>query len=146
MKKLLITLILTPGLLISQNACKTCSEFSKSNNWSDFLECVSEKIKIENNINDYMCRASSYGFAFGSSDSIKSFNKKGKYIQKKEALDLAIKDYDIVIELDSTFANGMPFKLRSEIKKQLGKNYCEDLKKYCRITKRCNEYERECQK
>ena len=67
-------------------------------------------------------------------------------LSKDQALDLAIKDYDIVIELDSTFANGMPFKLRSEIKKQLGKNYCEDLKKYCRITKRCNEYERECQK
>ena len=122
MKKLLLILILTPSMLIAQNACKTCSEFSKSKEWSKFIECVTNKIEQDGNINDYMCRATSYGFAFANLDSIKSFYKEDEYIIKEEALNLALVDFNKVIELDSNFARGIPFKLRAEMKKQLGKN------------------------
>ena len=59
MKKLLLILILTPSLLIAQNACKECSKFSKSKEWSKFMECVTKKLEQEGNINYYMCRAKS---------------------------------------------------------------------------------------
>tara|TARA_B100000427_G_C15076117_1_gene406317 strand:+ start:52 stop:492 length:441 start_codon:yes stop_codon:yes gene_type:complete len=144
MKKILLILILTPTILIAQNACKTCSEFSKSKEWSKFIECVTKKIDQDGNINDYMCRATSYGFAFANLDSIKSFYKEDEYIVKKEALNLALIDFNKIIELDSTFANGIPFKLRSEIMKQLGRNYCNDMKRYCKMTNQCKDYEREC--
>ena len=146
MKKLLLILILTPSMLIAQNACKTCSEFSKSKEWSQFMKCVTKEIEKTSNISDYMCRATSYGFVFASLDSIDSFYNDGEYILKEEALNLALKDFNTIIKIDSTFANGIPFKLRSEMKKQLGKDYCNDMKMYCKITKRCEDYERECQK
>ena len=146
MKKLFFVLILTPTLLIGQNACKECSEFSKSKEWSKFIECVTNKIEQDGNINDYMCRATSYGFAFANLDSIKSFYKEDEYIIKEEALNLALIDFNKIIELDSTFANGIPFKLRAEMKKQLGRNYCDDMKRYCRMTNKCEDYERDCKK
>ena len=146
MKKLLLILILSPSILIAQNACQTCSEFSKSKEWSQFMKCVTNKIEKNNHISDYMCRATSYGFVFANLDSIESFYKEGEYILKEEALNLALTDFNTIIKIDSTFANGIPFKLRSEMKKQLGKDYCNDMKKYCKITSRCEDYERECQK
>tara|TARA_Y100000766_G_scaffold247096_1_gene228007 strand:+ start:324 stop:725 length:402 start_codon:yes stop_codon:yes gene_type:complete len=133
-------------MLIAQNACKTCSEFSKSKEWSKFFQCVTKKIEKDSNITDYMCRATSYGFAFGNLDSIKSFYEEDEYIIKEEALYLALIDLNKIIELDSIFANGIPFKIRAEMKKQLGKNYCDDFKKYCRITKKCEDYEKDCKK
>ena len=146
MKTLLLILILTPSMLMAQSACKTCSEFSKSKEWSKFMQCVTKKIEQDGNINDYMCRATSYGFAFTNLDSIKSFYKEDEYIIKEEALDLALIDFNTIIELDSTFANGIPFKLRAEMKKQLGRNYCNDMKRYCRMTNKCEDYERDCKK
>ena len=146
MKKLLLILILTPSMLIAQNACKTCSEFSKSKEWSKFIECVTNKIEQDGNINDYMCRATSYGFAFANLDSIKSFYKEDEFIIKEESLNLALIDFNKIIELDSTFANGIPFKLRGEMKKQLGRNYCDDMRRYCRMTNKCEDYERDCKK
>ena len=86
----------------------------------------------------------SYGFAFANLDSIKSFYKEDEYITKEEALNLALVDFNKVIELDSNFARGIPFKLRAEMKKQLGKNYCDDMKIYCRITNKCEEYYKQC--
>ena len=88
MKKLLLILILTPSMLIAQNACKECSEFSKSKEWSKFIECVTKKIDQDGNINDYMCRATSYGFIFANLDSIRSFYKEDEYIIKEEAVNL----------------------------------------------------------
>ena len=44
MKKLLLILILSPSILIAQDACQTCSEFSKSKEWSKFIDCVSKKL------------------------------------------------------------------------------------------------------
>ena len=146
MKKLLLILILTPAMLIAQNACKTCSELSKSKEWSKFIECVTKKIEQNGNINDYLCRATSYGFAFANLDSIKSFYKEDEYIMKEEALNLALIDFNKIVELDSTFANGIPFKLRAEMKKQLERNYCDDMKRYCRMTNKCEDYERDCKK
>ena len=146
MKKLLLILILTPSILIAQNACKTCSEFSKSKEWSKFIECVTNKIEQDGNINDYMCRATSYGFIFANLDSIDSFYNDGEYILKEEALNLALKDFNTIIKIDSTFANGIPFKLRSEVKKKLGKDHCNDMKIYCKLTNKCEDYERDCQK
>ena len=146
MKKILLILILLPSILISQNACKTCSEFSTSKEWSKFIECVTKKIEQDDNINDYMCRATSYGFAFANLDSIKSFYKEDEYIIKEEALNLALIDFNRIIELDSTFANGIPYKLRAEMKKQLGKNYCDDMKRYCRMTNKCEDYILDCKK
>ena len=146
MKKLLLILILTPSMLIAQNACKACSEFSKSKEWSKFIECVTKKIDQDGNINDYMCRATSYGFIFANLDSIKSFYKKDEYILKEEAVNLALIDFNQIIELDSTFANGISFKLRAEMKKQLGRNYCDDMKRYCKITNQCEDYEKDCKK
>ena len=143
MKKLLLILILTPSMLIAQNACKACSEFSKSKEWSKFIECVTKKIDQDGNLNDYMCRATSYGFIFANLDSIKSFYKKNEYIIKEEAVNLALIDFNKIIELDSTFANGIPFKLRAEMKKQLGKNYCDDMKSYCKTSEQCDYYEKE---
>ena len=144
MRKILIILILAPNILIAQNACKTCSNFSKTEDWNQFMQCVTKEIQQNKNINDYMCRAMSYGFAFANLDSIKS--KEDKYLLKEEALNLSLIDFNTIIKIDSTFANGIPFKLRSEMKKQLGKDYCNDMKMYCKITKRCEDYERECQK
>ncbi|MEC7646456.1 MAG: hypothetical protein VX689_03110 [Bacteroidota bacterium] len=144
MKKILIILVLAPGILIAQNACKTCSEFSKTEEWSKFMQCVTKEIEKDNNINDYMCRAISYGFAFSNLNSIES--NDGKKILKKEALNLALQDFNTIIKLDSTFANGIPFKLRSEVKKQLGKDHCNDMKIYCQLTNRCEDYEKDCQK
>ena len=146
LKKILLILILTPTILIAQNACKTCSEFSKSKEWSKFINCVTKKIEQYANINDYMCRATSYGFAFASLDSIKSFYKKDEYIIKEEALNLALIDFNKIIELDSTFANGMPFKLRAEMKRQLRRDYCDDMRKYCKMTNECEDYETNCKK
>ena len=45
MKKLLFIFILAPSMLIAQNACKTCSEFSKSKEWSQFMKCVTKEIE-----------------------------------------------------------------------------------------------------
>ena len=146
MKKLLSILILTPSMLIAQNACKTCSKFSKLKEWNQFMQCVTKKIEQKSNINDYMCRATSYGFAFAGLDSIKSFYKEDEYIIKEEALNLALLDLNKIIALDSTFANGIPFKLRAEMKKQLGENYCNDMKIYCKMTNKYENYERECKK
>ena len=146
MKKLLLILILTPTMLIAQNACKICSEFSKLKEWSKFIECVTKKIDQDGNINDYMCRATSYGFAFTNLDSIKSFYKEDEYIIKEEALNLALIDFNKIVELDSTFANGIPFKLRAAMKKQLRINYCDDMKRYCKMTNQCEEYEKDCKK
>ena len=146
MKKILLILILTPSMLIAQNACKACSEFSKSKEWSKFIECVTKKIDQDGNINDYMCRATSYGFIFANIDSIRSFYKEDEYIIKEEAVNLALIDFNKIIELDSTFANGIPFKLRAEMKKQLGRNYCDDMKRYCKMTTQCEDYEKDCKK
>ena len=103
-----------------------------------------KKIDQDGNINDYMCRATSYGFAFANLDSVKSFYKEDEYLIKEEALNLALIDFNTIIELDSTFANGIPFKLRAEMKKQLGRNYCNDMKSYCKISDQCDDYEKEC--
>ena len=146
MQKILLILILAPSMLIAQNACKTCSEFSKSKEWSKFMQCVTKKIEQDGNINDYMCRATSYGFAFTNLDSIKSFYKEDEHIIKEEALNLALIDFNKIVELDSTFANGIHFKLRSAMKKQLGINYCDDMKRYCKMTNQCEEYEKDCKK
>ena len=80
MKKLFFVLILIPTFLIGQNACKECSEFSKSKEWSQFMKCVTKEIEKTSNISDYMCRATSYGFAFANLDSIRSFYKEEEYI------------------------------------------------------------------
>ena len=101
MKKLLFIFILAPSMLIAQNACKTCSEFSKSKEWSQFMKCVTKKIEKNSNISDYMCRATSYGFIFASLDSIDSFYKDGEYILKEEALNLALTDFNTIIKNDS---------------------------------------------
>ena len=108
------------------------------------MKCVTKEIEKTSNISDYMCRATSYGFVFASLDSIDSFYKEDEYIIKEEALNLALVDFNKVIELDSNFARGIPFKLRAEMKKQLGKNYCDDMKIYCRITNKCEEYYKQC--
>ena len=71
----------------------------------------------DGNINDYMCRATSYGFTFANRDTIKSFYKEDEYIIKEEALKRALIDFNKIIELDSTFANGIPFKYRAEMKR-----------------------------
>lgn len=144
MKKILIILILFPSILIAQNACKKCANFSKTEDWNKFIECVTQEIQQNKNINDYMCRAMSYGFAFANVDSIKS--KENKYLLKKEALNSSLMDFDTIIRIDSTFANGIPFKLRSEIKKQLGIDHCNDMKIYCNLTNKCEDYKRDCQK
>ena len=144
MKKILIILILAPCILTAQNACKTCSNFSKSEDWSKFMQCVTKEIQQNKNINDYMCRAMSYGFAFANQDSI--ISKEGKYLLKEEALNLSLIDFNTIIKIDSTFAYGIPFKLRSEVKKKLGKDHCNDMKIYCKLTNKCEDYERDCQK
>ena len=63
-----------------------------------------KKIEQDGNINDYMCRATSYGFAFANLDSIKSFYKEDEYIMKEEALNLALIDFNRIIELLFLFA------------------------------------------
>ena len=146
MKIKLLVLVLTPIISIAQNACKACSELSKTKQWFRFIECVTHRIEQDGNINDYMCRATSYGFAFANRDTIKSISKEDEYIIKEEALKRALIDFNKIIELDSTFANGIPFKLRAEMKKQLGVNYCNDMKRYCRISNKCEDYERDCNK
>ena len=144
MKIKLLFLVLLPTMSIAQYACKKCSVFSKSKQWFQFIDCVTNEIEQYGNINDYMCRATSYGFAFANRDTIISFYKKDEYIIKEEGLKRALIDFNKIIEIDSTFANGIPFKFRAEMNKQLGGNYCNDMKRYCRISNRCEDYERYC--
>ena len=47
-------------MLIAQNACKICSEFSKSKEWNKFMQCVTKKIEQDGSINDYMDKTTSY--------------------------------------------------------------------------------------
>ena len=69
-KKILFLLFLIPIAGFSQNACKKCSPFSATNNWSELLFCLSDEIKKSENINVYICRVHCYGAIFQNTDSL----------------------------------------------------------------------------
>ena len=120
MRKFYFILLLFPFFGFSQNACKKCSIFSANNNWSKLILCISDEIKKTENINDYMCRVQCFGAIFQKTDSITlEINSIKKYYSKKDILMLSIDDLDRIIQKDSLFANGIPFKQRQHIKKLL---------------------------
>ena len=120
MRKFYFILLLFPFFGFSQNACKKCSIFSANNNWSKLILCISDEIKKTENINDYMCRVQCFGAIFQKTDSITlEINSSKKYYSKKDILMLSIDDLDRIIQKDSLFANGIPFKQRQHIKKLL---------------------------
>ena len=120
MKKLYFIILLFPFFGHSQNACKKCSNFSANNNWSKLILCVSDEINKTENINDYMCRVQCFGAIFQKTDSITlEINSSKKYYSKKDILMLSIDDLDRIIQKDSLFANGIPFKQRQHIEKLL---------------------------
>ena len=121
MKKLIVFVLLTfPIIGLSQNACKKCSQFSATNNWSELLLCLSDEIKKSENINDYMCRVQCYGLIFQSEDSLllETDNIK-KFYSKRDILNLTMIDLDYIIKKDSLFANGLPSNQRMQIKNLL---------------------------
>ena len=82
--------------------------------------CISDEIKKTENINDYMCRVQCFGAIFQKTDSITlEINSIKKYYSKKDILMLSIDDLDRIIQKDSLFANGIPFKQRQHIEKLL---------------------------
>lgn len=120
MKKFCFILLLIPFFGLSQNACKKCSEFSANNNWSKLLLCISTEIEKTENINDYMCRVQCYGAIIQNTDSINLYLENDKkYYSKKQILNLSITDLNVIIQKDSLFANGVPFKQRLNIEKLL---------------------------
>ncbi|MDC3133319.1 hypothetical protein OA958_00605 [Bacteroidota bacterium] len=120
MRKFYFILLLFPFFGFSQNACKKCSIFSANNNWSKLILCISDEIKKTENINDYMCRVQCFGAIFQKTDSITlEINSSKKYYSKKDILMLSIDDLDRIIQKDSLFANGIPFKQRQHIEKLL---------------------------
>ena len=120
MRKFYFILLLFPFFGFSQNACKKCSIFSANNNWSKLILCISDEIKKTENINDYMCRVQCFGAIFQKTDSITlEINISKKYYSKKDILMLSIDDLDRIIQKDSLFANGIPFKQRQHIEKLL---------------------------
>ena len=120
MRKFYFILLLFPFFGFPQNACKKCSIFSANNNWSKLILCISDEIKKTENINDYMCRVQCFGAIFQKTDSITlEINSSKKYYSKKDILMLSIDDLDRIIQKDSLFANGIPFKQRQHIEKLL---------------------------
>ena len=120
MRKFYFILLLFPFFGFSQNACKKCSIFSENNNLSKLILCISDEIKKTENINDYMCRVQCFGAIFQKTDSITlEINSSKKYYSKKDILMLSIDDLDRIIQKDSLFANGIPFKQRQHIEKLL---------------------------
>jgi hypothetical protein len=120
MKKLYFILLLFPFFGFSQNACKKCSNFSTNNNWSKLILCISDEIKKTENINDYMCRVQCFGAIFQKTDSILfSLDSSKKYYSKKDVLILTVNDLNVIIQKDSLFANGIPFKQLQHIEKLL---------------------------
>lgn len=120
MRKFYFILLLFPFFGFSQNACKKCSIFSANNNWSKLILCISDEIKKTENINDYMCRVQCFGAIFQKTDSITlEINSIKKYYSKKDILMLSIDDLDRIIQKDSLFANGIPFKQLQHIEKLL---------------------------
>ena len=120
MRKFYFILLLFPFFGFSQNACKKCSIFSANNNWSKLILCISDEINKTENINDYMCRVQCFGAIFQKTDSITlEINSSKKYYSKKDILMLSIDDLDRIIQKDSLFANGIPFKQRQHIEKLL---------------------------
>ena len=75
-----------------------------------------------------------------------SVNLSGSFIKRSELLELSLKDLNFIIESNPNFANGLAVKQSIFIKKQLGKEYCSDLKLLCEITGECDDYNENCQK
>lgn len=120
MKKLIVFVLLTfPIIGLSQNACKKCSQFSATNNWSELLLCLSDEIKKSENINDYMCRVQCYELISMSEDSLLETENIKPFYSKRDILNLAMIDLDYIIKKDSLFANGLPSDLRMQIKNLL---------------------------
>ena len=120
MKKFILFVLLIPILGLSQNACKKCSQFSATNNWSELLLCLSDEIKKSENINDYMCRVQCYGVIFQREDSLLlEIDNIKKFYSKRDILNLTMIDLDYIIKKDSLFANGLPSNQRTQIKNLL---------------------------
>ena len=120
MKKFILFVLLIPILGLSQNACKKCSQFSATNNWSELLLCLSDEIKKSENINDYMCRVQCYGVIFQREDSLLlEIDNIKKFYSKRDILNLTMIDLDYIIKKDSLFANGLPSNQRMQIKNLL---------------------------
>jgi hypothetical protein len=120
MKKFIVFVLLIPIVGLSQNACKKCSQFSATNNWSELLLCLSDEIKKSENINDYMCRVQCYGVIFQREDSLLlEIDNIKKFYSKRDILNLTMIDLDYIIKKDSLFANGLPSNQRMQIKNLL---------------------------
>jgi hypothetical protein len=120
MKKFIVFVLLIPIVGLSQNACKKCSQFSATNNWSELLLCLSDEIKKSENINDYMCRVQCYGVIFQREDSLLlEIDNIKKFYSKRDILNLTMIDLDHIIKKDSLFANGLPSNQRMQIKNLL---------------------------
>ena len=120
MKKFIVFVLLIPIVGLSQNACKKCSQFSATNNWSELLLCLSDEIKKSENINDYMCRVQCYGVIFQREDSLLlEIDNIKKFYSKRDILNLTMIDLDYIIKKDSLFANGLPSNQRTQIKNLL---------------------------
>ena len=126
-----------------QNACKDCSSFSVNEDWIGLIECLNQKISISNSIPDLMCRVQCYGIILDKTDSI---NLSGHFINRTELLKLSLKDLNFIIDSNPNFANGLPLQQSIFIKKQLGEEYCSDLKLLCEIIGTCEEYNANCKK
>ena len=126
-----------------QSACKDCSDFSKNEDWTGLIECINQKISISNSIPDLMCRVQCYGIILEKKDSI---NLNGHLINRTEVLELSLKDLKFIIDSNPNFANGLPLQQSIFIKKELGEDYCSDLKLLCEITNKCEEYNSNCKK
>ena len=129
--------------VFGQNACKECSDFSVNEDWTSLIECLNQKISISNSIPDLMCRVQCYAIISEKTDSI---NLSGSFITRLELLELSLKDLHFIIESNPNFANGLPLQQSIFIKKQLGKEYCSDLKLLCEIIGDCEDYNANCRK
>mgnify|MGYP001156864031 FL=1 len=130
-------------IAFGQNACKDCSDFSVNEDWTGLIECLNHKISLSNSIPDLMCRVQCYAIISEKTDSV---NLSGSFIKRSELLELSLKDLNFIIESNPNFANGLAVKQSIFIKKQLGKEYCSDLKLLCEITGECDDYNANCQK
>lgn len=141
--RLLLIALLASFSVFGQNACKACSDFSKNEDWTGLIECINQKISISNSIPNLMCRVQCYGIILETTDSI---NLNGHLINRTEVLELTLKDLKFIIDSNPNFANGLPLQQSIFIKKELGEDYCSDLKLLCEITNKCEEYNSNCKK
>lgn len=141
--RLLLIALLASFSAFSQHACKDCSDFSVNEDWTGLIECLNHKISISNSIPDLMCRVQCYAIISEKTDSI---NLSGNFINRTELLELSLKDLNFIIDSNPNFANGLPLQQSIFIKKQLGAEYCSDLKLLCEIIGECEEYNANCRK